>query len=324
VRRNILACSARGCGTITLVMNDHLKSAAFVVAVALSSAGLVACAETKVEPVVATSSHEASYAVTYPQDVDNVGNEFKESQTNARKNLSTFFEYPKKLKDPNGPWVAKIVDKADASGKSAAYVERMKKVEASASFYGAEKKEIGNKVAGNANYAIKQKKCDVDVSGTVVSSLDAAYGEQLEKRLRERNEAFTIIDRYRETMPKEDVPILEDQADDIAYTSYVVNIELIEAKVKLRRMMADAEEIPKTADAYIAEEKAFQAEPGRNDAEKKKSDERILAMEKSKALIQQSNERAKALSAEMDKEIAAIQKEYAEALKQLKDQLKTK
>ena len=304
-------------------MSAPFHSAA-VVAVVLSSAGLVACAAPKVEPVVASSSHESAYAVTYPQDVDDVGNDFKNSETAARKILSSFFEYPKKLKQPDGPWVAKIVDKADAAGKSAAYVERMHKVEASASFFGAEKGVIAGKVAGNANYAIKQKKCDVDVSGTVAATLDDAYGDQLEKRLRERNEAFTLIDRYRDTMPKEDVPILESQADDIAYASYVVNIELVETKLKLRKMIADADEVPKTADAYIADEKSFQAEAGRSDAEKKKSDERVLAMEKSKALVQQSSERAKALSGEMDKEITAIQKEYGDALTELKNQLKPK
>jgi hypothetical protein len=305
-------------------MSAPTHSAASFVAAALLSAGLTACAAPKVEPVVASSAKEADYAVTYPTDIDDVGNDFKTSQTNARKILSSFFEYPKKLKNPDGPWVAKIVDKADASGRSAAFAERMHKVEASASFYGAEKKDIVGKVAGNANYAIKQKKCEVDVSGTIASSLDDAYGDQLEKRLRERNEAFTVIDRYRDTMPKEDVPILEQQADDIAYASYIVNIELIETKLKLRRMIADAEEIPKTADAYIADEKAFQAEEGRTPAEKKKSDDRILEMEKAKALVQQSSERAKMLSNEMEKEIAAIQKEYAEALSQLKDQLKQK
>jgi len=41
-----------------------------------------------------------------------------------------------------------IVDRADAAGKSAAYVERMHKVEASASFFGAEKGVIAGKVAG--------------------------------------------------------------------------------------------------------------------------------------------------------------------------------
>ena len=305
-------------------MSVPQKATAALLAAVLSSTGLWACGAPKIEPVVASSAHEASYAVTYPQDIDDVGSDFKNSQTAARKILSSFFEYPKKLKDPNGVWVAKIVDRADAAGRSAGYVERMHKVEASASFFGAEKKEIAGKVAGNAQYAVKQKKCDVDVSGTIVATLDDAYGDQLEKRLRERNEAFTVIDRYRDAMPKEDVPILESQADDIAYASYVVSIELVETKLKLRRMIADADAIPKTADGYIAEEKAFQAETGRSDAEKKKSDERILGMEKSKALVQQSSERAKMLSGEMDKEIAAIQKEYADALKELKGQLEPK
>jgi hypothetical protein len=284
---------------------------------------IVACqSSNKVEPQVASSAKESNHAETFPDELDSAGSDFKSQQEAARKIFSAYFEYPKKLKDPKGVWVQQIYEKADAAGKSEAYVERMHKVEGVAAFFDVEKDAISQKVAGSANYANKQKKCDVDVGPSVSSSLKSVVEDRLEKRLRERNEAHVIIERYKDTIPKEDVPILEDQADDIAYASYVVNIELVEDKVKIRKLLSEAEQIPKTADEYIAQEKAFQAEAGRTDAEKKASDARIADMQKQKDMVAQAVGRAKDLDADVEKQLSGVQKEYAEAFKQLKDQLK--
>src|SRR5262249_6498646 len=139
--------------------------------------------------------------------------------------------------------------------------------------------------------------------------------------MRDRNDAHRVIARWHDTMPKEDVETLEDQADNLAYASYVVFVELVDMKLEVRRMLTDAEEIPKTDDAVIAEERAFQEQPRRSDAEKKAAEERIAAMQKARALAQQSTEHAKKLSDDMDKQIAAIQKEYNEAYQYLMQKL---
>ena len=254
-------------------------------------------------------------------ELDDLSTRFSARQESARKLFSEFFLYPTKLKNPRGAWVKPIYEKADAAGRSWNYVERIRKIEAAAAFFANEKGEIGRRVAGAAQYAIKENKqkcpCTLDVGGTVVATLEDAYGDQLEKRMRDRNEAHRVIARWHDTMPKEDVETLQDQADDLAYTSYVVFVELVEMKLEVRRMLQEGEEIPKTADAVIAEERAFQAQPGRSDAEKKSAEERIDAMQKARALAAQSTERAKKLSDDMEKQIASIQKEYNEAFQYL-------
>jgi hypothetical protein len=284
-----------------------------------------ACSQPKPEPEIGSSAKEATYAEAWPMEMDDLSSRFSQREESARKLFSEFFVYPSKLKDARGVWVRQVYEKADAAGRSWNYVERMRKIEAAAAFFANEKGEIGRRVAGAAQYAIKENKqkcpCTIDVSGTVVSTLEDAYGDQLEKRMRDRNEAHRVIDRWHDTMPKEDVETLQDQADDLAYTSYVVFVELVDMKLEMRRMLLDAEEIPKTADAVIAEERAFQAQPGRTDAEKKGAEQRIDTMQKARALAAQSTERAKKLSDDMDKRLTAIQKEYKEAFQYLMQKL---
>lgn len=284
-----------------------------------------ACAQPKPEPQIASSAGEATYAEVWSGELDDLASRIAHRQESARKLFSEFFIYPSKLKDPKGVWVGEVYRKADAAGRSWNYVERMRKIEAAAAFFANEKGEIDKKVAGAAQYAIKENKekcpCNIDVSGAIVSSLEDVYGDRLEKRMRERNEAHRVIARWHDTMPKEDVATLEDQADDLAYASYVVFYELVDMKVQLRRMLAEANEIPKTADSVIAAERAFQAQPGRTDAEKKAAEERIETMRKSRALAEQTTARGKQLSDDVEKQIAAIQKEYREAFDYLMQKL---
>lgn len=282
------------------------------------------CSAPKPEPVVAPSSHEAVFAGAYAAELDDVGRDFAMDQDAARKILGSLSDLPSRLKKPDGPWVAQIVDKADTAGRSEAYAERMKKTQAAGSFFEEDRDVIANKVAGNAQYVVKEKKCDVDVTGTISGTLKDTFEKQLQKRLRERNEAQTIVDRYRTTMPKEDAPVLEDAADDIAYASYVVHIALIEEKVRVRKLLEEASDVPKTADAYVKTEQDFQAEQGRTDADKKASQARIDAMNGSKGQVEAAAQKAKALSDQMDKQIADLDKAYNDAITALKAKVKAK
>ena len=277
------------------------------------------CAQPKPEPQIASSATESSYAETWPEDLDARSAAFAGRQESARKIFSEFFLYPQKLEDGKAPWVAQIYARADAAGRSYGYVERMRKIEAAAGFFASEKGELGKRVGGAVAYQLEKGKeakkcpCVVDVGGTVNATLEDAYGDRLEKRMRERNEAHRVIARYRDAMPKKDVGTLEDQADDIAYASFVVRVELVEQKLALRRMLAEAETIPKTIDAAVAEERAFQAQPARTDAEKKAAEGRIDALRRSRALAEQAATRAKALSERMDQQLTGLEKEYREA-----------
>ena len=127
-----------------------------------------------------------------------------------------------------------------------------------------------------------------------------------------------MIDRYRESLGKANAAALEKQADDISETSYVTYIRTIELKVQAARLLDEASQVRKTLDQGVADERTFQAEPGRSAADKKASNERIAKMEDGKVRIDSAVPQLQALVKELDQRNDAIKKEYETALDALR------
>jgi hypothetical protein len=288
---------------------------------ALVFASAMGC-QPKREPEIASSAGDASYAVAYPTELSAMASGIEEHRREITKLTGGFAAYPDQLKDAPKAQVLQIIERADEAGRGSAYVERAKQMDQVTSFFDAEKEEINKKVGGSAQYVAKQKGCDVDVYGTVAKSLKDSVDKQVEKRQRDRNEAQLIIERYRVSLGKPNAAALEKQADEISRASYYANVELVERKNRLTQMAGEADRVKKTADQFIERERAFQAEPGRTDPEKKASDERITAMNQSKAALDTAAAQAKSQLADIDNKIKASQKEYADALAALKARFK--
>jgi hypothetical protein len=285
-----------------------------IAAAAIALAPLAGCANQKIEPEIASPASHASYAADYPQALADATTGFAQSQAQAQKEMTDASALPTKLKDPGWARVKEIVQRADEAGKNAAYVERMRRVEGAYEFFAAEKTEITRKVAGSAQYVAKQKGCDVDVSGAVSTSLKESVDKQLEKELRDSNEAQHLVDRYRTALGKENAAALETAADGVSRASYLVHVQLVEEKLKVRRMAAEASDVKRTADDFIEAEKAFQADKKITPAEKKASDDRIAEMNKSKAAVDAAVKQAADLDPKMEEQIQAAQKQYDDAL----------
>jgi hypothetical protein len=245
------------------------------------------------------------------------------SAESKTKELSAKFStYPDALKSPPWPKVIVVVDKADAEGRSYAYVEARREVDDAYSFFDAEKEEILKKVAGAAQFAAKQKSCDVDVSGAASHALKEVVDKRLQKHLREKSEAHAYIDQNETALGKDNVEKLEDQADEISLASYLAHVVSVEHKVKIRRMIEEAEKVKQTLDAAAREEQAYQNESGRTPAEKKSSQDRVEAMHKAAAAMDAAVTQAKSVSERADERIAALQKVYADAMAKLREDLK--
>jgi post-segregation antitoxin (ccd killing protein) len=278
----------------------------------------LACAGQKIEPQVASSATQANYAAEYPGALQSISNDYVNAEGDVRKNTTDFAKYPEQLKDP--PWtvVQGVVTRADEAGRSASYVQGRHDFDVARDFFTQDNGEISRKVAGSAQYVVKKKDCDVDVSGAVASSLKEAVDKQQEKRLRAHNDAHVIIDRYRESLGKANAAALEKQADDISATSYLAYIRTIELKAQATRLLDEASQVRKTLDQSITEERTFQAEPGRSAGDKKASNERIAKMEDGKVRIDAAVPQLQALTKEIDQRNDAIKKEYEKAFDALK------
>ncbi|MDI1448457.1 hypothetical protein [Polyangium sp. 6x1] len=284
---------------------------AFSLAILLATSA-VACSAPKPEPEIASSATQPGYAQDYPTVIQQIVKDFGRDDDDARTLASGFSEYSKGLKAPDWSVVGDIHRTANDAGRSHAYVERTREVQGAAAFFVAEQDEIVKKVAGSATYVAKQKGCEVDLSGTVNKALSDSVGKQLEKRLRERNEAHAIIDQHRTKLGKEDAATLEEQADQISRSSYLVHIAMVEEKVRLRALIEEAEQVKKTLDDYIARERASQSKG--DDAEKKASEARITRANESKAQIDSSLTQAREMEQKMEERIAAAQKRHNDAM----------
>ncbi len=286
-----------------------------VAALALSAAA--GCAAPKPEPEIASAASQESYAVGYPQALTEATTSFSQIQSEIRSELGQFPSYPGKLKDPGWARVSDVLTRANQAGKSSAYVARMRRVEGAFEFFSTEKEEINRKVAGSAQFVVKKKGCDAEIGGTVAASLKDTVDKQLEKELRDANEAHHLIERYRIALGKENAAALEPQADAVSRASYLVHVQLVEDKLRVQRMLAEADEVQRTFDASLAAERSFQAEKRTTPAEKKASEDRVAEINKSRALLDSAVKQGSSLLPNLDEQVQAMAREYDDALAKL-------
>jgi hypothetical protein len=263
----------------------------------------------------------------YPAALQSTANDYVNTEGDVRRITTDFPKYPDQLKDPPWPVVQNVVSRADEAGRSGAYVDARRDVDQTRDFFTEEKDEITRKVAGSAQYALKKKECgscEVDVGPAVASSLREAVDKQLDKRLRAHNDAQLLVERYRDSLGKANATALEKQADDISAASYATFIRSVELKVRATRLLDEANQIKKTLDQGIADERAFQAEPGRKEGDKKASNERIAKMEDGKVRIEAAIPPLQNLVKEIDQRNQAMAKEYNDAFDALKKAIAAK
>jgi regulator of protease activity HflC (stomatin/prohibitin superfamily) len=135
-----------------------------------------------------------------------------------------------------------------------------------------------------------------------------------------------IIDRERGPLTKDDVATLEKLADDVARASFLVNVDLTDRELRVRRLALEADNVKETIDHAIKDEKAYAAEEGRTDADKKASDARLKADEKARDTLADAVKKVKKADKDgaLDKLVTQLQGDYDAAMDALKKKLKGK
>lgn len=287
-----------------------------VVAAAVLLTGAVGCAQ-KIEPEIASAANEPRYASEYPDQLRHSMDAINAGETKTKELDGKFGSLADGLKSP--PWakVLEVVKLADAEGRAYAYIEAKREHDAAAAFFDAEKDEINRKVAGAAGAAAKAKGCDVDVSGAASYALKDVIEKRLEKRFHDRSAAHLYIERNATSLGKENVEKLSNAADDIAEAAYTAHVVVVEEKLRIRRMIAEAESVKASLDASIRAEQQYQGETGRTPAEKKASEERVEAARKAQGNLDAAVMAAKSIDERADERVAAITKAYDDAIAKL-------
>src|ERR1043165_4049089 len=135
------------------------------VAIASLVLGATACTKQQPQILTASSADQSSYALRYPDSMASARAELGTIETQTETAKGDFAKYPDALTNPSWPDVLKVYTAADEAGKTTAYVEELEHARAVTQFYVEEKDELNRRVGGAAQYAVKQKECDGEVSG---------------------------------------------------------------------------------------------------------------------------------------------------------------
>lgn len=285
---------------------------------------LLGCSSEGKAPKVPSASGQAAYAIGYSDELASATKAISDAQTREKQLSAGFAAHVDELRKPDWSKVEVIIEDSDEAGQSAAYADAQGDAMAVKSFWDSDKNELAGRVAGNMQHSMKQAGCSADVGGSVGFAINDALTKQLQKRLRSKNEAFVVIERYKTSLGPQNVASLEKLADEIAEASYDVHVLMVVQHNRLQRLVADKSDVKSTIDRYVKEETEFQAEPGRTDAEKKASQDRITAANKNKEEIDKVATQAETMSKEAEKTVDAATKDYNEALKNLKAKVEEK
>jgi hypothetical protein len=290
---------------------------ACVALVASFSLGTAACSK-QPPPLTASSAGQGSYALHYADSVASARAELSTIEKQADSAQSDFAKYPDALSNPSWPDVLAVYDAADEAGKTTAYVEELERARAVTQFYVEEKDELNRRVGGAAQYAVKQKECDVEVTGTTSYALSKAFEERVRDRLRDKSDAYLYIHEHEDTLVKKNVPKLEDQSDGIAQTSYLVYVRLVELRDRLTQQATEASDVEKALQKIADESHTAAADSKATPARRAHATERERLALAAKQRVEPEATEAKKLVEEMDKRIKAVQDKYEDAFSALR------
>jgi chromosome segregation ATPase len=297
----------------------------FAVLVLLGAATQTACAGGKPEPLAASSAKEAGYAERYPEAVSAARERLTRQEEQSRELISRFAAYPEQVKDPSWPHVIAVVDRADEAGRGAGYASRAAQVVAVTEFYEEEKAPLQKKVAGSAQYFVKQKGCEVEgVYGTTVQAMDSAMEKQLEEHLRAHNEAHRFINDNEGALGKPNVEKLEKQADEISFASYLAHVAVKQTRDELKNRIEEAEEIKKTLDRVVEESSQVAADANRTEADKAAAQKRLESAKQARGRIDAEAKQADTALKDAEQRAKKLGEDYDKALASLKTALQAK
>ena len=302
----------------------------FTRAVSMGAALLVAaCSRVDKGPVLASSAGQPTYALSYVDELNANVKSVGDAQDQERKLAANFPTRVDELKKPDWDLVRAVVDRSDAAGKSADFFDAHGEVDAVRTFWIDEKPTVDGKVAGGAQYVVKQATCastctTLDVGGPAVFALNESMEKEIVKRLHGSNDAFLLIEREHTALGPQNTAALEKLADDVAQATYLVHVDIVVHRERLKRMISDASDVKKTLEHLVQEEQAYRAQPGRTDADKKASDDRVTQAVKTSGEIDGAIAQAQAAVNGSDQAIAQATKDYDDALKNLRDKIDQK
>lgn len=270
------------------------------------------------------SVDQRSSALSIPGRVERSTKRIRDHETKTKETIGKMPAMADKLTDTDWNIVDEIVVAADEAGKDGAYAANMRDLEVAQAFFEEENEQISRKVGGSVQYAAEQAGCKLEgfgVGGVLKKSVD----ERIEARLKESSDAFLIIDRNRDALNKKNIVAIEEMASKIAAASYVVHVEMPEAKAELEGAVAAASDARSKIQKLLDEEKEPPKEGAKSSAESQKAQkDRVKLGEDKLKLLDSAEADAKQNLADLEQRTKDLDAAYTDALDKLRGTIKAK
>lgn len=302
----------------------HLLSFARIGVVSVSL--LVALGCNKQSPVATSSADQSGFAEEYPLRLADVRSEFLEDEKDARKEIDAFKSYPDKLKQPDPAAMKKVIETADATGRSSYYADEAQDRETAEYFISDERGAIGRRVAGAVTYEVKQKQkekeCITDEEANAFGNagsyaLQRAADRQFDERTKAHSEVLRTVDAERHRLGRQNVDTVERQAAAIAHASYLTHVRLELYRRELAGLLDEESKVKKTLERNLAEDSAILNDTTLPKARKARVEARVARTQAAQAELAKESPLAHPALEDMDQRLAALHKDYDAALKAL-------
>jgi hypothetical protein len=286
---------------------------------------LAACADKQPKPIMVSAAGLPSYAIGYADHLTAETNLLVADRQQADEQSAKLSARTSELKPGADPSVVLVVvQQADEAGRTEAFARVNAEARSLRAFWEQERGPISARANGAAQKQISEGNCGtcgkLELGGTLGYAVGAGIDKQLEKRLHAANEAYRTIEYNQDRIGAANVPTLQKLADDIALTSYQVNVALPLARDRIDALLDEQHDVDATLARAIDWERNYQAGT-RSATDKRNSQERLALIEKSRAAIPPAVAAAQTARKDLDPQIEALRKRYAATLETLENNL---
>lgn len=244
-----------------------------------------ACAQEQRGPQVASSQDNPAYAVSYSSQLNDLRSRIEAQRTVAGDSINRMEQFAVQVGPSDPELVAELYQTADYEGRSEAYAARQSEEMVIRSFFTREEKPLTQRIAANAEYAAKQKQCEVSLYDASARGLQRGLDDQLKERRRETSAAQLTVQQKKAQLGQKAASLLPDQLDEISLTSYIVYISLEQDEIALAERAERIASIRSTLDDH---RRALAAEPKPNNAELARVDDALVQLTDQESKIQET------------------------------------
>lgn len=295
-----------------------IKLIIFGTAVAIS---LSACAKKTPEPKMASSAGSPGYAVAYPDALSQNLTHYADNVVEIQKNTDAFSDYPSAFKDPDWQVVTAAYVQADQTGRGREYAEKIQEQRAVERFFEEEKDDIARRTNGAVLNALEKAKCgcDVETGGAVSYGLKDGVEKRLEKRLLEVGGVDQLIEDNEKSLGKKNAATLTEQTNNIAFSAYLVFVELPTLYQTVSRQLTETEDVRDTIQQEITRQNGVVNDPDASKGDKKKAQKDLEVLNGALTTIDIFKAEAERFIKESETQIPELQKKYEKAIDTLID-----